>query len=745
MDRDEQLASLLPIFLTELEERVFEANQILLNLEKGIDQSKNVELIKALFRTAHSMKGGAMALGIKPIELICHSLEEIIGQIQKGADFNNELFRLLFEAMDAIDQTRLLIRDGKNLDNSPVAVLLPILKAKAKELQNSLSEPIHPVKPALNTESPVQPLNLENTDTYLKVSADKLDRLVATASELMAVTDRNTSHLDSLNQISRLVSQLKLIEPQIKRLNERFQYYEDVAYDDKYEHATLTDQLAKKLKGAVTRLTKDIESLDVLLSSDQRDLRRSVKNVIENVKELKMVPFSRACVGLDRVVRDMAKACGKQAHLQISGGEIELDRAVVDKLKDPLVHLVRNAIDHGIELADIRKQKNKSFEGVIKVSAAIKGSQVEITISDDGCGINQEKIAEKVAKLGLPIPADKHEAFDMIFQPGFSTASIVTELSGRGVGLDIVKNIVDSLHGSIVIDSTVGEGTSFSLYVPLTLATQRVLFVRTAGQLLAFIASSVEKLLLLAPDQFSKLEGKDVALLGEMPLPVITLSQVLELKGYERAAIVERNPALLIKHGNSRVIFLVDELLSEQEIVVKGLGKRIRKTKNVLGTTIMPGGELVLILNTPDLINAALKNGNKASLVDGLKEISPERKPRLLLVDDSITTRSLEKSILESAGYEVSVAADGVQAWRIIQEKGADLVVSDVEMPNMDGFQLTASIRASQRFSELPVVLVTALASDRDRAHGIEVGANAYIVKSEFDQTQLLTVLKQLI
>jgi two-component system chemotaxis sensor kinase CheA len=444
------------------------------------------------------------------------------------------------------------------------------------------------------------------------------------------------------------------------------------------------------------------------------------------------------------MVHDLAQAAGKEVDLHIEGGAVELDRSVHEGLKDPLRHLVRNAIDHGAEPPAERQAAGKPARARITVAAVLRGSQVEVTVADDGRGIDLEGLRRQADKRGVEVPRDAEELARLVFRPGLSTAPLITDVSGRGMGLDVVKSRVESLHGTVAVAFTPGRGTSFTLAVPLTLTTLRALLVSVGSQTFALADSHVRRLVRVDPTQLRWVEGREMAALGGPPLPVVALAELLGLPGAPPRSGA-RLPGLIIAAGPRQVVLVVEELLAAQEIVVKNLGARIRRVPYVSGATLLPSGQIALVLNAAHLIRRALAQTPGRGIGAGVAAAAPQPRKRVLLVDDSVTTRTLEKSILEAAGYEVAAAADGSAAWQLLHERGADLVVSDVEMPRMDGFALTQAIRESTRFHRLPVVLVTARETEQDKARGIQAGADAYLVKSAFDQKNLLETLAQLL
>jgi two-component system chemotaxis sensor kinase CheA len=491
------------------------------------------------------------------------------------------------------------------------------------------------------------------------------------------------------------------------------------------------------------QIEKSLERLESALIEDVRALKESSTALDEEVRRVRMLPFADACEGLDRMVRDLAQAGGKEIELVLEGGNVELDRSVLQGLRDPLRHLVRNAVDHGGETPQERRAVGKPPCTRLTVAAVLRGAQVEVMVRDDGRGLDLDALRRQLRKRGLPEPLDERELARMVFLPGLSTSRLITDISGRGVGLDVVKTRVEALHGTIDLSFSRGQGTCFTLAVPLTLTTLRALLLKAGGQTFAFVDTNVQRLVRISPADLRFVEGREMLAVGGPPIPVASLADTLGLRSTSTRED-GKAPAVLIAAGERRMAFVVDELLTEQEVVVKGLGSRLRNLRHVSGATLLPSGGIALVLNAANLMRTALARTPTAGAVP-LTSAAPVRKHRLLVVDDSVTTRTLEQSILEAAGYEVTVAADGTAAWQLLQERTFDLVVSDVDMPRMDGFALTEAIRGSRLMAELPIILVTARATEDDRGRGLTAGANAYLVKSSFDQTKLLETIAQLL
>ena len=759
MDRAKLHERLMTTFLGELAEHVRAVNEELLALEKQPDGPDCAERFRTLFRAAHSLKGAARSVGVSLIEEVCHRLEDMLGAARDGRlVLDRDRFALLFAVADAIEEAGMRLREQQELADSPLASLLPRLEGAAAATQTgdaaarapSENAPVSPVRKrgsdiaAPPREPAALPERPHRAAGFVRVPAEKLDALLTGNGELLVARRRVEACQGDLAALRELVGRWD--------------------HDWRAAESPLAAQLARGTQAELRRMLprRTVEALgqigarlaalkdgldrfELRMAGEHRHLARATRAIEEEVRLVRMLPFAEACQGLERAVRDVAQAEGKRVELVIEGEDVELDRSVLEGLKDPLLHLARNAVTHGIEPPEARQAAGKTAAGRVTVSVAVRGADVDVVVADDGAGIDCASIRHQAVSRGLHAPRDDRELAALVFLPGFSTAPAVTSVAGRGVGLDVVKCAVEDLHGTVALATEPGAGTRFILTVPLTLTTLRALLLRVGGQTFALATASVRTLVRIDPGELRMIEGRPVLARGGPPVPVAHLAELLELPVPEMPRAGTKVPGLVVATGDRQAALLVDELLAEQEIVIKNLGARIRRLRLFSGATILADGQLALALNAGALLRSALgRSSNPAVLRPPARAAAPPRK-RVLIVDDSITTRTLEKSILESAGYEVAVAVDGEAGWRLLQEHGADAVIADVEMPRMDGFQLTEAVRRSPRFARLPVVLFTSRADERDRARGIEVGADAYIVKSQFDQKDLLETVAQLV
>nr|BDT38153.1 hybrid sensor histidine kinase/response regulator [Myxococcus sp. MH1] len=547
------------------------------------------------------------------------------------------------------------------------------------------------------------------TTLPVRVSAQKLDALLSRSGELRVAALRLEGRAETLETVREELARVR-------------------------DAVRGTDGEAA-LRRAETELARVAREL----AADQRALGGVATGMDDEVRRARTLPFVEGCSGLERAARDVARSEGKKVRLEIQGGTLELDRSLLQSLREPMLHLVRNAVAHGLESPEERERAGKPEEGLVTLSARLRGSRVEVTVEDDGRGLDLQALRARALERGIEVPEDDADAARLAFHAGLSTTSRVTEVAGRGVGLDVVRTQVEAMRGTVEVATQPGKGARFTLDVPLTLSTLRVLLVSTGGQTLALASEGVARLVRLAPEEVRDVEGRPTWVAEDALVPLASLSDVL---GLPAGPPRQRRGAVVLAAGTARAALVVDEVLAEQEALVRALGPRVRRARHVSAAAVLPDGRLSLLLNPASLVRAA---GGRPSTALFPTPAARAARRRILLADDSPTTRALEQSILEGAGYDVVACADGAEAWERLQTVGAEALVLDVEMPRMDGIALTEAVRASPRFSRLPVVLVTARGKPEDKARGLQAGASAYLVKSAFDPTSLLETLRRLL
>jgi len=746
---------LLATFRIEADEHLKAMSSGLLELEKMPTGNHGAKIVEQVFREAHSLKGAARAVNLTAVETLCQALESVFAEMKRNRlAAVPALFDLLHQVIGTLD---------KLVDPSADATLSPSTTAALiQRLEHALQGQSHEPKtaetklpeasPAYAADAPIPSANL--VSETIRVAVTKLDAVLLQAEELLAPRLASAQRAKELREAAAALALWKKeraqIQPALRQVEQSFARNNSAAAAAQGRRALPKlleyldgEQLAmKSLELSLTRLRKSADH-------DQRTLAGMTDGLLRDVREMHLLPFASLIENFPRFTRALARDQGKEVALTIQGGEIEIDRRILQEMKDPLLHLLRNCIDHGIETPMLRVDKHKPPHGTCALAISqLDSGKIEILVTDDGAGIDAAKVKAVACKFGL-VSAEEAEqlegsaALALIFQSGISTSPIITDISGRGLGLAIVREKVEHLGGAIALESTPGTGTRFRITLPLTLATFRGVLVRVGEQLCVIPAGSVEQVARVACKEIRTVENRETIVLDGQVISLVDLGDVLEMVR-PKAAAAAHAAVMVLGQNNARVAFRVDEILGEQEILVKNLGAQLARVRNVAGASMLGTGQMVPVLNVADLLKSARR------VTTPLVTATPAQpalgtKPSILVVEDSITSRALLKNILESVGYRVTVAVDGIDAYTALKTTTFDLVVSDVEMPRMDGFDLTAKVRADKQLAELPVVLVTALGSREHRERGIDVGANAYIVKSSFDQSNLLEIIRRLL
>jgi len=498
--------------------------------------------------------------------------------------------------------------------------------------------------------------------------------------------------------------------------------------------AALVDGVARlrQVAGDVARLAREGRR-------DAEGQRLAAAVLREDLRALRMVPAGLLLEPVRRVAREVAGRLGRDVEVELTGGEVKLDRRVVDALRDPLVHLVRNAVDHGIESPVERIAAGKPVAGRLSARVEPRGTRVGLVIEDDGRGLDPDAIRRSAVSKGIVTPEaavrlGEDEVVRLLFQAGFSTAQEVTEISGRGVGLDVVQEALTRLQGTIDVRWEAGRFTRFDLEVPLSLAATAALLFRTGRDVAALPAETVERVLLHEDGELGTVAGRVMLRVGGEQLPYAHLARLLGANAAQ--AHGSRGVALILRHGGQRAALGVEEILGQQELVVSPLGARVAAVTHLAGAAMLDDGHVVGVLAAPEILR-------RAHPATAARTAAP--RTRVLVADDALTTRSAMKALLEIAGYAVLAAADGEEALALLRESGAQIVVSDVQMPRMDGLGLCRAVKADPKLRSTPVILVTSLDAPEDRAAGLEAGADGYLVKREVERGKLLELVRQLL
>lgn len=757
----------------------------LLALERAPDDRAALD---GVFRAAHTVKGSARLLGFASVANLAHAMESLLGELRTGSlVLSPALNDVLLQANDAVLALATAASENRAIDLDPAPLIAQLERAatgSTAPASPTASTPPPAPRRAENKPQP-QPINLPAPQAALaspspanvagpapaatsaaspavaepgasaptartqratvRVRVDRLDRLVAVAGELAVGQQEDSVHLQHLQTLSALVKQQQ-------------RALQSLAGD--LRQARLPASQRQMFQQRVADLQSASGEIGQVVRVQQEGYtRRSAAHALlvdeleAEVFAARLVPVATVFATLPRAIRELARSLDKQVELELRGEETEADRKVLDALSEPLLHMVRNAVDHGLEGADERVSAGKSATGHITIAATAEHGQLRLAVSDDGRGMDAARLRSTAVRKGLlDEQAAKrltdNEALDLIFMPGFSMSPIITDVSGRGVGMDVVRSRMVELGGQVLVDSTLGQGSTITLVLPVSLMTSQVLLVESGKQVWAIPSRSCAGLLRLDRERIHRLEGQPLLQIEGKTVPVVALADLLNLPA-ESTPLSTRNHALLL--GTNRpVAVLVDRLVDEREVVVKPLGPLFPAHPLASGVAPLPNGSLAVVLSVQGLINQTRVLSGSAGRAKA-RAATPSAKRtaqthRLLITDDSFTTRELLRSILQSAGYEVVTAVDGQDALdKLRADSRFDLVVSDVEMPRLDGFGLTTSIRADQALTHLPVIIVTSLHSDAHKRQGILAGAQAYIVKSQFDQSNLLAAVRDLL
>lgn len=783
MDTKDLQQQLLEAFKIEAEERITSMFAGLTALEKNPDPEIRRQKLEIIYREAHSLKGAARSVNIIPVESLCQEIETLFSGLKaQKVLFEPEIFDMLHQAVSMIEkylsapetqrqglenklaaitaslsERKELQKDAHALPESPIEksaspeTVLPAPEKRSPE-QTERTDPIRPSEPGADAgasrfaQTPAARAGF--TDT-VRIATAKLDSLLLKAEELITVKQILGQHLNQINETRETIGQWKKIsEKSKKNLHDIRRQMPNSCLLDRF--FTLYNINHDQILDTSTRINELAGSME----QSHRTLGAMVDELLDEMKKTSLLPFSRLFSLLPRMTREISRDVGKDVDLEISGGDIEIDKRILEGLKDPLIHMIRNAIDHGIETPEARKRKSKPPWGKIRITVdQPESNKVEVVVSDDGSGIDILGLKNKAIKAGLISESQAaaltdDETISLIFHSGISTSSMITEISGRGLGMAIVQEHIENLSGLIFVSSSPGNGTTFKIELPVSLATFKGIIVSASGHDFILPLAHLDHSLRIEPEDIKTAENRTIISVNGQPLSLVSLADVLGLPHQPFADTPSKKitlPVIILGSGDKTIACIVDRISSEQEVLVKSLGKQLKKIPNISGATILGNGQVVPILNVNDLISAASGRSISFAMADVLETKKHALPKTVLVVEDSFTSRTLLKNILEASGYLVFTAIDGEDGFQQLKTRDFDAVVSDVEMPKMNGFELTQKIRGDDVLARKPVILVTSLDSLEDRTRGVEAGADAYIVKSSFDQSNLLEVLERLV
>ena len=747
----EDKALLIDTFEAEAQDHIKCLNDGLLKLEQN---PNDLDLIGEMFRSAHSLKGAAKLLSFNHISEEAHKAEDILSKLNKcEATFSSEAADSLFKIFDVIvslvsnivDETSKISEDQKVEEKSLTDECDIKSEWTKKKIEKSVAgkeseKQKNQVKE--NKTKGIQPaVSTVVSSKEVRVHTSKLDLIGSIASELATLKKRPEEiRIDT----KKYLGKFKELEKNWRALKNNLIKLTHSTSTDTDDYATLMSMVSlfesnyDILKSDIVKVLKDNKNLAVA--------ENLILKKLENVAiELRMLPISTIFNLFPRTVRDLCKALNKKISVTIEGSSIHLDKRILEKIKDPLTHLVRNAVDHGIETLEKRVQSGKPEEGNIKISASSSGDSVLIEVEDDGAGINVDALREVARERGYNYGdvITEEELINIIFEQGVSTSKMITDISGRGVGMDVVKRNIDEIKGDIRVKSGKGRGTKFSIKVPLTITVSKILLVQVDDKSYAFPIDDIEGVVEAKKEQIKSSEGRKVLMVRDKMIPLISLQSVFGCNGKKREDY-EIRTIVLLSYSGMTLGCIVDEILSERDVVIKGFGKYLSNIPFIAGAAPLSDEDGALVLSVPDFFSKSFSLSDAKPVFHKKHEESQKKQKRILLVEDSLTTRELEKSILESCGYQVHVATDGMEGLKMAGEESVDIIVTDVEMPRMNGFQMIQKIKENKRLSGLPVIIVTSLEKEDEKKKGMEVGADAYIVKASFDQTNLINTIESL-
>ena len=784
---------LLSIFWVEVGEHLETLNRVMLQVEmlSTEDEDQFTAQVREMNRVAHSMKGAARAVGVTPIETVSHYMEEIFGAaLNRRLEITPDTADTIYDGLDVIQN----VAHGDSLPESVFNALLGRMEGLLATISDpkSNSQQVKAVstdevpstatngngnapptaattdEPAENppttdppetqtlpaihptTEAPTfdsSTMLVRPAEETVRVTVGKLDKLMAEVTELFVARmhseelQRNITDLRQMH--TRWQREWRSVRAAYIRLVRRLQ---DQGEDVDSELPTIFRFLESNQRHLL-EANRRLGAISQTATQDSLRLTTLADQLQDDIGGMRLMPFETITGMFQRMVRDLARDMGKQIMLEINGASVEIDKTVLDALKDPLMHVLRNNVDHGIEPPTTRQAVDKPPTGRIRMDVQQRGSEIVVEVQDDGQGIDADRMRHSIVKNGLMSETEAAKLSDdevrtYIFYSGLSTSDEVTSLSGRGLGMDIVRDRVESLRGRVGVHSTPGYGTTITLSVPVSLTRIRCVLLRIGEHTFAVPSAMVVRMDKIDRDAVFTAEGRDMLEVNDRPMLVTTMGTILDVPTQQADA--EQMSYIALEATDRAVAFEVDQLFSETELVLKPLGPELTRARYVSGAALLGSGDVIIILDANDLVRRA--SGAALPRRATAVPVTPvERRLRVLVVDDSITTRTLEKNILETAGFEVYVAMDGQEAWNMLPQHNFDVIISDVEMPNMNGLQLTARIKSNADYQHIPVVLLTSLGKPEQREAGLRAGANAYLVKSRFDQGELLQTIQAVV
>ncbi|MNB98719.1 Gliding motility regulatory protein [compost metagenome] len=744
-------ASLLELFSLEAEAQTQVLSAGLLALERDPTLADQLE---SCMRAAHSLKGAARIVGVDAGVSVAHVMEDCLVSAQEG--------RLLLrpEHIDALLQGTDLLMRIATPDNNPQAADIEAyvsLMARLLDPTAPLVAPAEPVMaeriiselmleaPAPEVEPPAAPAlrktkrTTENGERVLRVTAERLNSLLDLSSKSLVETLRLKPHLATMQRLKRMQSN------SLRALENLNVHLKDHALSLEAQEA-LEDARRLLAQSQQLLMEKNAELDEFAWHASQR-----AQVLYDTALACRMRPFADVLTGQVRMVRDLGRDLGKQVRLEIEGEKTQVDRDVLEKLEAPLTHLLRNAVDHGIELPEQRLLAGKPAEGLIRLRASHQAGLLVLELSDDGNGVDLEKVRRSIVERNLS-PAEtaaqlsEEELLTFLFLPGFSLRDRVTEVSGRGVGLDAVQHMVRQLRGAVVLEQTAGEGSRFHLEVPLTLSVVRSLVVEVGDEAYAFPLAHIERMCDLEPADIVQVEGRQHFWYEGRHVGLVAASQLLHRPASQNSG--QTLKVVVIRERDAIYGVAVERFIGERTLVVLPLDERLGKVQDISAGALLDDGSVVLIVDVEDMLRSVeklLNTGRLERIARHSNQVVEAARKRILVVDDSLTVRELQRKLLLNRGYDVAVAVDGMDGWNALRSEDFDLLITDIDMPRMDGIELVTLLRRDNRLQSLPVMVVSYKDREEDRRRGLDAGADYYLAKASFHDDALLDAVVELI
>jgi two-component system chemotaxis sensor kinase CheA len=748
-------------FKAETKEHLDKLNEGILELEKDPHNTKILEL---LMKEAHTVKGSSTMMGFPEIAEIAHKMEDGFEKAP-GQDITMDKsdYDLIFECLDTIESLLegTLIRQAKSLEDAYVHELCARLEHTFSQDKDGSPSPVGATAPAEASDNATgqdeTEAESESASETAETDEDKPEPAEDPAEDAPVEIDAPTAEKSTapVATATRTTKAEESIRVEVSKLN-RLMNLSGEMLTAKIRLSELIKNLTEKAEQS-DQLDEEFGDLIRQLNGVDESVRLVVADMQDQTLNLRMLPVSYLFGTFPRAMRDLAKQHGKEIAIVTRGEETHLDKNIIDRMRDPLMHLLRNSVDHGIELPETRVANGKVPQGTITLIAYQAGAQVVLEISDDGHGIDLETVQERAIERGLISSRSSNnltdeQLFQMLFASGFTTRDVVTETSGRGVGLDVVREEISQLKGSIEVFSEADKGTRFVIKLPLTLSITETLLISCGSDAFAVPIDTIVETTRIGLDDIETVEAKEVMSLRGEIVPLVRIHQMFSLP---KKGIIEKRffPVVIVQSADRRLGLLVDEILGHQDTVIKPLGDPLKNTPNIAGGTVLGDGRVVLILDVPSIVFSAggnhtvsLTSSLDASIsaeVDGGDDGHMQR--RVLLAEDTPSTAMLEKSVLEAAGFFVHHTKDGQEALARAAQDSYDLVISDVLMPRMNGFELTANLKRNPATRDIPVVIVTTRGSNADKKRGMDAGADAYVLKKDFTSDTFLETIDRLL